>query len=67
MTPAAGVSHWRCDGYRPFFINNRILGYRLPAVLACDQVIYLMLLWDIVLVNQTEFAAIPGALGDQPA
>ena len=67
MTPAAGVSHWRCDGYRPFSINNRILGYRLPAVFPRDQVIYLMLLWDIVLVNQTELTAISGALGDQPA
>ena len=47
--------------------ERKILGYRLPAVFARDQVIYLMLLWDIVLMNQTELAAISGALGDQPA
>jgi sugar/nucleoside kinase (ribokinase family) len=47
--------------------EREILGYRLPAVFARDQVIYFMLLCDIVLVNQTELAAISGALGDQPA
>jgi len=36
-------------------------------MLARNQMVYLVLLWNIVLMNQTELAALSGALDDQSA